>query len=84
MLRLPETCIGSPDRTQPSSTGNETMTERMFRLMERHQKLDALIARARNRRFVDPAEIEQLRKRKIHLRDRLARLLTPALAPSGL
>ncbi|WP_328517070.1 DUF465 domain-containing protein [Novosphingobium mangrovi (ex Huang et al. 2023)] len=56
------------------------MTERMFRLLERHQKLDLLLARARARRFADPAEIAGLRKRKTRLRNRLARLFAPPTA----
>lgn len=56
------------------------MTERMFQLLERYQKLDALLATARARRFVDPIEIARLRERKSHLRGRLARLFTPPTA----
>ena len=56
------------------------MTERMFQLLERYQKLDALLATARARRFVDPIEIARLRERKSHLRGRLARLLSPPTA----
>lgn len=51
------------------------MTDRMFRLLERYQKLDTLIQRARTRRIVDPLEIAWLRKRKLELRARLASLL---------
>ncbi|HUD28501.1 MAG TPA: DUF465 domain-containing protein [Novosphingobium sp.] len=51
------------------------MTDRMFRLLERYQKLDTLIQRARSRRIVDPLEIAWLRKRKLELRARLASLL---------
>lgn len=53
------------------------MTERMFRLLERHQKLDTLLAMARARRIADPLEIAWLRQRKDRLRGRLARLLSP-------
>ncbi|GGN57018.1 hypothetical protein GCM10011349_35140 [Novosphingobium indicum] len=52
----------------------------MFQLLERYQKLDALLATARARRFVDPIEIARLRERKSHLRGRLARLLSPPTA----
>lgn len=51
------------------------MTERMFRLLERHQKLDALFQRAKNRTGVDPLEVAWLRKRKLAARARLAMLL---------
>lgn len=53
------------------------MTERMFRLLERQQKLDVLLAIARNRRLADPLEVAWLRQRKVRLRGRLARLLSP-------
>ncbi|MCJ2180591.1 DUF465 domain-containing protein [Novosphingobium album (ex Hu et al. 2023)] len=56
------------------------MTDRMFRLLELHQKLDALLAKARKRRIPDPLEIARLRQRKLHLRGRLARLLYPPAA----
>lgn len=53
------------------------MTDRMFRLLERQQKLDALLSMARARRVNDPVEIAWLRQRKDRLRGRLARLLSP-------
>lgn len=60
------------------------MTERMFRLLERYQRLDALLAMARSRRFADPLEIARLRKRKIRLRGRLALLLSSPPAASAM
>lgn len=56
------------------------MTERMFRMLERYQKLDALLARAREKHFADPAELARLRQRKLRFRGRLARLLSPTAA----
>ncbi|WP_082456380.1 DUF465 domain-containing protein [Novosphingobium sp. Leaf2] len=50
------------------------MTNRMFRLLELHQKLDALIARAAASRGADPLALALLRKRKLRLRERLSRL----------
>jgi uncharacterized protein YdcH (DUF465 family) len=55
------------------------MNDRLYLLMELHQKLDALIAAARHRRIVDPIEVARLRSRKLRLRDRLARLLSPGI-----
>jgi len=55
------------------------MTDRMFRMLERLQKLDTLIALARRRRLADPLEIARLRARKLMIRDRLARLSHPPL-----
>ena len=51
------------------------MPDRMFRLMERQQKLDGLIARARRARWVDPLEIARLNLLKQSLKERVARLL---------
>ncbi|WP_159977529.1 MULTISPECIES: DUF465 domain-containing protein [unclassified Novosphingobium] len=50
------------------------MTDRMYRLLELQQKLDAAIKRTRAKRLVDPVEVARLEKRKRRLRDRLARL----------
>ncbi|MEO0030730.1 MAG: hypothetical protein RIS94_488 [Pseudomonadota bacterium] len=50
------------------------MSDRIYRLLERHQKLDALIHAARARRWVDPFEIVRLKKLKLMLKDRLHRL----------
>lgn len=49
------------------------MPERLFRLLERHQKLDREIETARKRRFVDPFELMRLKKLKLALKDRIAR-----------
>lgn len=49
------------------------MTERMFRLLELLQKLDAVIDRTRRTRGADPIALARLKTRKMKLRDRLAR-----------
>lgn len=67
-------------RSNLSSIGKIKMTERMFRMLERYQKLDALLARARQEPFADPVEIDRLRQRKMRHRSRLARLLSPPAA----
>ena len=51
------------------------MSDRMFRLMERHQKLDRLIAELRRRRSADPFEILRLKKLKLAIKDRIAGVL---------
>jgi uncharacterized protein YdcH (DUF465 family) len=51
------------------------MSDPIFRLMERHQKLDAHLHQARARRWSDPFEIARLKKLKLAIKDRLARLL---------
>jgi uncharacterized protein YdcH (DUF465 family) len=51
------------------------MSERLFQLMERHQKLDALIRTASGRRHRDPFEVLRLKKLKLAIKDRMVRLL---------
>jgi uncharacterized protein len=51
------------------------MSDRVFRLLERHQKLDSALTLARSRRWPDPFEIARLKKLKLVLKDRLAGLL---------
>ncbi|MGX7951371.1 DUF465 domain-containing protein [Tsuneonella sp. HG249] len=51
------------------------MSDRLFHLMERHQKLDALIRSAGARRHRDPFEVLRLKKLKLAIKDRMARLL---------
>jgi len=55
------------------------MTDTMFRLLERHQKLDALLRLAQRKRVRDPFEIARLNTRKRRIRDRLSRLFAPAM-----
>lgn len=50
------------------------MSDRLFRLLERHQKLDAELRAAQRRRWVDPLEIMRLKKLKLALKDRLMKL----------
>lgn len=51
------------------------MSDRLFSLLERHQKLDDELRRARSRRWADPFEIARLKKLKLAMKDRLARIL---------
>lgn len=51
------------------------MSDSVFRLMERHQRLDDLLHRARRHRFVDPFEIARIKKLKLAIKDRIARAL---------
>lgn len=51
------------------------MPDRLFRLMERHQKLDRLIAAAHGRRCGDPFELLRLKKLKLAIKDRIAAAL---------
>ena len=57
------------------------MSDRVFLLMERHQNLDERLRRMQTARWPDPFEIARLKKLKLALKDRLARVLqrrTPA------
>ena len=53
------------------------MSDRVFRLLERHQKLDDALRRAQRRRWADPFEVARLKKLKLAIKDRLARLAAP-------
>jgi uncharacterized protein YdcH (DUF465 family) len=46
--------------------------------LERHQKPDEQLHFARRRRWVDPIEIARIKKLKLMLKDRLARLVRKA------
>ena len=48
------------------------MSHQAYRLLERHQKLDAMLEHARKRRWVDPLEVARLKKLKLALKDRIA------------
>jgi len=57
------------------------MSDRVFRLMERHQRLDERLRNVQRFRFADPIEIVRLKKLKLAIKDRIARLArgrTPA------
>lgn len=51
------------------------MSNRIFTLMERHQRLDERLHLLRSRRWVDPLEVARLKKLKLALKDRMTRLL---------
>lgn len=48
------------------------MSDRLFRLMERHQNLDRMLDEARRRRWIDPLQILKLKKMKLVVKDRMA------------
>ena len=50
------------------------MSDHTFRLLERHQKLDARLRLVQGLRWPDPLELARLKKLKLALKDRLARL----------
>jgi uncharacterized protein YdcH (DUF465 family) len=51
------------------------MSDAVFRLLERHQKLDDKLRQAQSRRIPDPFEVARIKKLKLALKDRLARLM---------
>ena len=51
------------------------MSDSVFRLMERHQKLDDALRLALRRTARDPFEIVRLKKLKLAIKDRMLRLL---------
>ncbi len=57
------------------------MSDRLFRLMERHQQLDGALRQLQVQRWPDPFQIARLKKLKLALKDRLTRL-TARKAPS--
>lgn len=50
------------------------MSDSVYRLLERHQRLDDRLRHAQGRRYVDPIEIGRLKKLKLAIKDRIARL----------
>ena len=57
------------------------MSISVYRLLERHQRLDDRLRQAQARRFADPFEIGRLKRLKLAIKDRItrfARLRSPA------
>ena len=50
------------------------MPDQVYRMLERHQKLDALLRQIQAQRWLDPLESSRIKKLKLALRDRLSRL----------
>lgn len=59
------------------------MSDRYFRMLERHQKLDEALTRAMRRRFADPFEVARLKKLKLAVKDRIARIMHSREAVRG-
>ena len=51
------------------------MSDRLFLLLERHQKLDTLIRSAQSQRSFDSFELLRLKKLKLAVKDRITRLM---------
>ena len=50
------------------------MSDQAYRLLERHQKLDERLRALLNLRWPDPFELARIKKLKLALKDRMARL----------
>lgn len=50
------------------------MSDRLFSLLERHQKLDETLRSHQAQRWPDPFAIRRLKKLKLAIKDRLTRL----------
>jgi uncharacterized protein YdcH (DUF465 family) len=51
------------------------MSDRVFRLMERHQRIEDRLHSLRTLRWPDPFEIARLKKLKLAIKDRVANAL---------
>jgi hypothetical protein len=56
------------------------MSDRIFTLLERHQRLDARLRLAMTRRWRDPFEIARLKQLKLAIKDRLAGMMQRPLS----
>ncbi|MBA4162687.1 MAG: DUF465 domain-containing protein [Novosphingobium sp.] len=50
------------------------MSNQAFRLLEHHQKLDSRLRMLQSLRWPDPLELARLKKLKLAIKDRLARV----------
>lgn len=50
------------------------MSDQAYRLLERHQKLDTRLRMLQGLRWPDPFELARLKKLKLAVKDRLARI----------
>lgn len=50
------------------------MSDRVFRLMQRHQRLDERLRQQQATRWPDPFAVAKLKKLKLALKDRIARM----------
>lgn len=57
------------------------MSDRYFRMLERHQKLDERLRLLQRLRAVDPLEIVRLKKLKLAIKDRMAQFLARRSRP---
>ena len=53
------------------------VSDQFFRLLARHQQLDARLQQMRTLRWLDPFEVVRLKKLKLAVKDRLTRLSRP-------
>ncbi|HEY6868809.1 MAG TPA: YdcH family protein [Novosphingobium sp.] len=58
------------------------MSNYVYRLMERHRKVDDALRRAMMHPAADPREIARLKKLKLAVKDHLARLMRARASPA--
>lgn len=57
------------------------MSDRVFRLLERHQRLDDALRAEQRRRWPDFMRLQQLKRLKLAVKDRLAAVLRRSRLP---
>lgn len=57
------------------------MSDRVFRLLERHQRLDDALRAEQSRRWPDFARLQQIKRLKLAVKDRLSAVLRRSRQP---
>ncbi len=57
------------------------MSERVFRMLERHQRLDDALRAEQSRRWPDFARLQKLKRMKLAVKDRLSLILNQSRRP---
>ncbi len=60
------------------------LSDRVFALLQRHQRIDDQLRQERQRLWVDPQRISALKKLKLAIKDRITRLTLRAGPPSSM
>lgn len=60
------------------------LSDRVFALLQRHQRIDDELRRERQRLWADPQRISALKKLKLAIKDRITRLSLRAGPPSSM
>ncbi len=60
------------------------LSDRVFALLQRHQRIDDQLRQERQRLWADPQRISALKKLKLAIKDRIARMTLRAGPPSSM